>query len=406
MKTMHWILYIFLLWGCDKPVPKDTSDTILRLVWKADKGIKRYNQISQDPVLYNDRLVIGYQTESDEGYVIYDKNNGKRIKEINKTPSFDVSSYIHNGVYYSTFGLSFRTINLDHFQESWHKVDSKGGDPYITMLFDENKVIVPVWSRYNPVQFAVNKFKFVSSNLDDLVNWQDYIQGEHTYSNEAFGSSVKSFAKLKNIRDEAIYYFITNHGFHNVNKMGEFQMHAYNKTLEKYEWQSEIMYENSNAGLPSQIPLFFNNTVIVNNGYSIICRERESGRLVWRTKIENGITGNTINLYRGKIVSIDQFGILHQTDASTGQVLKKLNLGSSGTMNWAFHNGIIYFTIASGKLMAIDAETLIIKWELTSPNSDRCSYCTFGFESPVVDPETNRLYISDAWEVYCYQLPE
>jgi hypothetical protein len=37
--------------------------------------------------------------------------------------------------------------------------------------------------------------------------------------------------------------------------------------------------------------------------------------------------------------------------------------------------------------------------------SPACSWCTYGFASPVVDPETNRLYISDRKEIFCYQLP-
>ena len=396
---------MFIIWGCDKENPNDSSFTNPALVWKANKGIERYDQISQDPVIYKDRLVIGYQTERDEGYVIYNKNNGNRVKEIANSPSFDVFSQLHQGIYYSTFGPRFRTIDLNSFEQKWYTIKSDGS-PYITMVFDDEKIIVPSWSRVGETELASNMFKFVSAKLNNLSTWSDFIVGELEKKSDAFGSAVKSFIKNKNDKGHDIYYFISSHGFNDPNKRGDFQVHSYNKTLEKYEWHSEIMEEDPRAGLTGKPPHIFKSTIITNSGASINCRDINSGTLIWRTYIESGITGNTINLFNGKLVSIDQFGMLFQVDASSGQILKKLDIGASGTKNWAFHNGIIYFTTAGSKLYAIDAEPLTVKWELMSPNRDRCSYCTFGFESPVVDPETNRLYISDAWEVFCYELPK
>jgi len=404
MKAMAaYIILLIFISSCEKQDETSVFETKPKLVWKVSKGPKKYNQISQDPVIYNDRLVLGYQAENDEGYFIYNKINGEIIKEIRNTPSFDVFSYMHNGVYYSTYGPKFRTINLSNFDMNWFVVDGKGGSPDTDMIFDKDNIYVPshsIWVKND--NFKTNKFIFVTSSLMNLRDWVSFIEVEHKFDPDAYGTSARGILKNINEKNEDIYYFTTSQAFNRIDRKSEHQTHAYNKKNEKFVWQSEVFTDLGSIG--SGTPLIFDSFLISNTGHTFICRNIKTGQIIWKRTIESGIGAH--KLFNNFIISLDYTNTLFQTEASTGQVLKKLNIGASGTEKWAFHNGIIYFTIASGKLMAIDAETLTVKWELTSPNRDRCSYCTFGFESPVVDPETNRIYISDDWEVFCYELPK
>ncbi|MFZ1525845.1 MAG: hypothetical protein WAT22_13580, partial [Saprospiraceae bacterium] len=73
---------------------------------------------------------------------------------------------------------------------------------------------------------------------------------------------------------------------------------------------------------------------------------------------------------------------------------------------WQEHKGILYFTTVSGNLWAIDAAKMEVKWKWKSENSQICSYCSFGNNSPVIDKEAERLYITDGRDMFCIKLPE
>ena len=402
MKAMNLILAILFLIGCDKDSSPDSTDQ-LSLVWRVPKGIKPYDQKSLDPVLYKDRLVIGYQTESDEGFVIYNKDTGKRIKEINATPSFDPTSYLYKNIYYSTYGPRFRTINLDNFQVSWHTVQSFDGNADIAMTFVNDKVLVPINSIHSPSPvFRTNQIMIVESAISDLKNWNPIIDIKSDFDSTSYGTGLRNITAYTNPKGQLIYFFTSSKGYHNVNTLGDCITHAYNATTKKFEWSSEIF----NDGGDFSKSIIYGNHIITSTGTKIISRDINSGKIIWTSTIEAGaVFSITPILFNGTIIFTDWKDSLYKMDASTGKVLKKLNIEYRSTGNWAFHNGILYFTAGIGKLMAIDAESLTVKWEITSPNRERCSPCTFWSESPVVDPETNRIYISDAWEVFCYQLP-
>jgi hypothetical protein len=57
-------------------------------------------------------------------------------------------------------------------------------------------------------------------------------------------------------------------------------------------------------------------------------------------------------------------------------------------------------------MVAVDANIGNTVWQAKSPNRYKCSYCGFGATPPIVDKETDRLYICDRREVFCLELPK
>ncbi len=98
--------------------------------------------------------------------------------------------------------------------------------------------------------------------------------------------------------------------------------------------------------------------------------------------------------------------MLYKIDVQTGKIVNQLQLENGNTGIWRYHKGIIYLTTVSGNLWAIDAKTVKVKWMWKSENDGPCSYCSFANNSPVIDEETDRLYITDGREMFCIKLPE
>ena len=204
-------------------------------------------------------------------------------------------------------------------------------------------------------------------------------------------------------QDEQILFYNAVQGFNNVNDPHLFKACSVNLSSNTKIWEFGPFSDSlNNAGLAYFQPILFDGGVIYGCGSFLYCNDSKSGLLKWKTFVANAM--DEIKIYNGKLTCLDNNGKLYLIDAATGAVLKTSQLKSGNTKQWQMHNGVIYFTVAAHTLYAIDADTHEIKWEAKSPNPN-CGYCTFGFASPVVDAETNRLYISDRKEIICYELP-
>ncbi|HMP32195.1 MAG TPA: PQQ-binding-like beta-propeller repeat protein, partial [Saprospiraceae bacterium] len=184
---------------------------------------------------------------------------------------------------------------------------------------------------------------------------------------------------------------------------------AYNMSKKSVLWQTEIKVDNndplsvgSGGLLP---PVFYKDMVIFLTTRYVRAFHQETGKLIWELNLEQ-ITTTDYAVIDNHLYIANNFGVLHKIDLNLGNILSKLDLKTGNTGVWQEHKGILYFTMVGNKLFAIDAVSMKLKWEWNSPNREFCSYCSFGSNSPVVDRETNRLYITDGKDMFCIKLPE
>jgi outer membrane protein assembly factor BamB len=399
----HLILFFILaLLACEKETQTITKNSI-PIVWRKQLGPINADQIPQDPGLYANKLIFGYQTGTEEGYYIYDKQNGDLIKDLKGTPSFKPFSTLSNKLYYSNFEIKeYRVINLDNYEINFYPtphrdftsngITTHGDELYASSLAEDD--------------INNHTYSWKRANKNDPFSWEDIYAGKFTKEAEIYFSLTSRVIFKTNEFGDEIMFFSSVKAFRSAAKKGKYKVTAFNLTKKQLVWETNEfeldIHLNSSLGRNSII--LKNQIIIPLGGSQLMSFDINTGKEIWK----NSILGlGSTNYYEknGKISFLSDVGILHSVDAINGKIISK-KIGFVGdTKNWAFHKGIMYFTTFSGKLFGVDAETHEIKLELISPNKGNCSYCSFFFASPVVDPLTNRLYISDRKEVICYQLP-
>ena len=113
------IILSFINCNKDKNCLDDCKIDPPKIIWRVPLGPQKYDQIVQDPVIYKNKLVMGYQSGfQKEGYYIYDKYEGKVIHEISNIHSFDPVSQLYKNKYISKVGRNLRIIDLENFNKS------------------------------------------------------------------------------------------------------------------------------------------------------------------------------------------------------------------------------------------------------------------------------------------------
>jgi outer membrane protein assembly factor BamB len=133
--------------------------------------------------------------------------------------------------------------------------------------------------------------------------------------------------------------------------------------------------------------------------------DQNTGKLIWQRNLEQ-ITNTEYKVLGRYFYILDNLGMMYKIDIYSGEIVKKLNLTYGTTGVWQEHKGILYLTNAGGYLYAIDADKMEVKWKWKSENNKTCELCSFGTKSPIIDKETNRLYITDDRDMFCIKLPE
>jgi outer membrane protein assembly factor BamB len=403
--TMKNLIIIFLtcFWSCEKESNLESKDS-LKILWKSQLGPTLFDQIAQDPALYKDNLIFGYQTEFENGYYILNKNTGKLTKDIKMQKSFEPFSVIDGAIYYSNFSeVAYRTINLDTYEIKYHNQD-QGDYTFIGVLPHKENLYSSSFPFGNTPK---NKVLIKRAPVYNPALWETVYINDFVIDGDVSGSVSGGLNFEIDHKGDEIMYFASVKSFTQAAKKGKYKVSAFNLSKKKLEWETEEfeldIHHNNSLGRNSIIT---ETQFIVSLGSTqLMSFDKKTGKLLWSTSI---IDMTFTNYYEknGKISFLTDNGVLHMVDASSGKVISKKDGFIGNTKGWQFHKGIMYFTTASGKLYGVDAETHKIELELSSPNLDNCSYCNFFLQSPVVDPNTDRLYITDGKEVICYQLPK
>jgi outer membrane protein assembly factor BamB len=404
MKIINLIMLCpiaFLVASCEKEVKID-SDTLPRIVWKVQLGPQIFDNLAFDPVIYKDKLVMGYQLSSgSEGYFIYNKNNGVVLKDISNEASFDPSvSVVHNNLYLSKAGSNIRSINLDNYSISTTPI-LNGGLTNSRLIVNDGKFFITRSGRenYTPNQ---NEFDILTCDIMNNLKIETIINRSFNRDTNVFGSDSGIPIVNQNSKGDRIVYFGSSLSYWKDFKPYIYRVEAYNLTTKKTVWQTPIFeLEGEDIGNPGSTTFsIFEDMFIVGLGNTEIrAYNIANGMVVWTRKL-NGL-GRSI-LHNGKITLINMQGDMYLIDARSGAIIKKSSVGPANVFNISLHKGVLYFSTVLNKLFAVNADTHEILWETKPPNS--CSYCNYGFKYTIVDPETDRLYISDGREVICYQL--
>ena len=396
---LNSIFYLFISIGCSKEIVE--LDTIPKIIWKANLGPRPSDQLSQQPFIYRDKVIFGYQvTGLIEGYYIYDKTNGSLIKDIMNQASFDQTSVLYKNLYVSKIGVWLRSINLDNFEIRSQRIDSADWTfPNLTLIDDVLYFPRDGRNKYNPKE---NQYNIVGCDLNKGLRNFTFVRRSFNEEEGVLGSTSSAITKIKNQDGDEIIFHGASKGFWKVGKKSKYRLEAYNTTKNEIIWETpEFEIEAESFGTIGHHPIIDKCNVLFNiSGQHLYCLDANTGKIKWITK--GFEVGGLMTLYNGKITILNKSGDLMNIDSENGIVLSKKNIGPSSIKNICLHKGVLYFANVNNLLYAVDADTHAILWETKSPNS--CSYCTYGFAYTVVDPETNRLYISDGKEVICYQL--
>jgi hypothetical protein len=395
------ILIITCFWGCDKENISTSQDSV-QILWRKQLGPVLYDQIAQDPAIYKNSIIFGYQTGQYSGYYFLDKNKGALLKDLKNERSFEPTSTLNKEIYYSNFGsIEFRTINLETYEIRNHKLPIEVQSSYGVIPKDDF-----VYLPFFPLG-EKNKIRWKRATNIAPYFWNDFYTITFKDEQDIFGSFSSPMLTHKNTSKEEIVYFVSLKAYKQASKKSKYKVTAFNSTRKETIWETEeFEVENEDGNITGRNLLLIENQLIVPlGGTQLMSFDIRDGKNQWKA-ITTDMTFTNYIAHKGKISFLNGVGVLYMIETSSGKIISKREGFVGNTKNWAFHNGIMYFTTASNKLFGVDAETHEIKIELSSPNKANCSFCGFFLASPVVDPETNRLYISDRKEVICYQLPK
>jgi hypothetical protein len=407
MKTIILYILVFFI-SCEKETIKNEVKPP-KIEWRKQLGPKLNDQIALDPILYENDLLFGYQTEFSTGYYRYNKNSGELIQNYPDINSFYCKSYQVGDNYFSIFGSTARTINLKTNQIENFRIalDSSAQSVFASVYL--NSLFLPVHNSINfNKNYSLNEYKIARAQ-GNLNQWNIVWSNKYNKEQGMFGTHIKYLAIEKNKLNEEIIYFPSQLLYTDLSKKSRYKVEAVNITQNKLLWETNAFEVDSMdfGNLSNFAPQIVDNLVICGiSGSHLMAFDKNKGNLVWSLYFNNENSNTKMIIHNKKITIMDNTSTCYLIDANTGAILRKQNIIGGAAASWASHKGLVYFTTASGKLYCVDANNLDILWELTSPNKPECSYCNFFFASPLVDPATNRLYISDRKEVICYQLPK
>jgi outer membrane protein assembly factor BamB len=412
MKNYILIIYFLIpsFWSCEKNGIDSENNAIPKTLWRKLLGPSLSDQISYEPMLFGNNLLFGYQTDFTEGYYQFNKTTGDLIKRYDNLSSFEVTSFPIGNRYFSISGSRGRTINLNTHEIKNYVINFEFGVHSIFVSNTENSIFLGVRTNNNISQsHPLNEYKIMRAFNNNLNLWNDVWYNKYPTNTDILGVDIKYIAKESKPNGDEIIYIPSTLSFNRHVTNSKFRMEAANITTQTSLWQTEVNIPDSilSHGLSNFPPEIYNDVIIAGiSGSHLVAFDKNTGKQLWSQYFADALLTTEMIINKGKISIMDNSRYLYQIDAISGKILRKQDLIVGSTRKWAKHNEKIYFTTATGKLFCIDANTHNVLWDIRSPNKDNCSYCNFYAASPVVDPATNRLYISDRKEVICYQLPK
>jgi outer membrane protein assembly factor BamB len=413
-KMRNMILYslLFILGSCsDTMIPNPTygqpgeGGFTPEIIWKKQHGPTKFDQLAFRIELYKNNLIAGYQSELGDGYWLYDKNTGQVLKDIKVDDSFilDSKSKLISNYYVSN--IKNRQIRLIHMVNGDVTYSSELGlAGNFPVVFADNYFYLGTFS-FDP-NYRVT---FGRIRMDRLKEpWEHFHKDDwpqnvpNPRSSHVFCEGVKL-----NKKGEHVLYYGSSQLYTDTFPNARVRVQAYNVDQKKMLWQTPVnrkkeVYPADGGGPHS--PYFYENMVLMLGVGYIWAYDKDTGKLLWDINLEQ-ITNTEYKVLGQYLYILHNTGMLYKIDISNGSTSKTLQLrGSTGA--WQEHNNILYFTTADGNLYAIDPDKLEVKWKWKSPNKKICGYCSFGNNSPIIDKETDRLYITDGREMFCIKLPE
>jgi outer membrane protein assembly factor BamB len=419
---MKYIVYLILLlgtWACNEPIiiTNPPIDTVPKpwqpeIVWRRQHGPTKFDQLAYRIELYKNKLIAGYQSEIGSGYWIYEKNTGEVLKDINDQQSFigNFSSRLVGNYYHSKVSnKEYRLINLENFEVNKIDLVKAGYFGFTGVLYHDGYIYSgldnQIGEAYN------NRISLGRKNLADITENFEFVFDD-TWPQDVPNPRSAHFGGLgfmENKNKNTILYYSNTQLYTDTILSKRLKFVAYNISKNRVDWQTEVKIDNkdpfSDGGGGLLPPVFYKDIVIFTTSRYVRAFDKETGKLLWDLNLEQ-ITTTDYAVIDNYFFIANNFGVLHKIDLNTGQILSKLDLKTGNTGVWQEHKGILYFTMVGNKLYAIDAANMTVKWEWKSPNRVFCSYCSFGNNSPVIDKEMERLYITDGREMFCIKLPE
>jgi hypothetical protein len=402
MNTLIAFCTGLLLMSCEKDDLSTKLDTIPPIAWRSRLGPEFFDILPRDPYIYKNKIIFGYQMRSgNEGYYIFDKNTGALLKDIPSQASFEAYAAGYGNLYFSKIGVNIRTINMETYEVISRKIPNPSWT-FPTLTTIDNLVFFPRIGRKdgNPDEHNYEFVKYViNSDMSNTIIMRDSFRQD----TNVLGTSMKFIAFNDLSNGERLALFPVQSGYWKVGSKSRYKIVCHNLTKNSQVWQTqEFMLPGDDDSYVCDFkPIIIDNTLILGlGGTHIYGFDIVTGQEKWLTQVDN--FGVNMIEYNGKLTFISMQGDMYLIDARLGAIIKKSSVGPANIYNFSFHKGVLYFSTVLNKLFAVNADTHAILWETKSPNS--CSYCTYGFAYTVVDPETDRLYISDGKEVICYQL--
>ncbi len=416
MKTMLFVVIFLGLWACNEPIipPIDTTPKPWQpeIVWRKQHGPTKFDQLAYRVELYENKLIAGYQAETGSGYWIYDKNTGEVLKDIKDQYSFigNFSSRLIGNYYHSKVSnKEYRLINLENFEVRNIDLLQAGYYGFTGVLYHDGYIYSGIDNQIGEqfnyrISLGRNKVADKSDNFE-FVFHDTWPQDVPNPRSSHFG--CMGFNEDKN--KDVILYYTNAQLYTDTILSSRLKFMAYNISKKRVQWETEIKIDNkdllsdgSGGLLP---PALYKDMVIFTTTRYVRAFHQETGKLLWALNLEQ-ITTTDYAVVENHFFMATNFGVLHKIDLNTGQIVSKLDLKTGNTGVWQEHKGILYFTTVSGNLWAIDAAKMEVKWKWKSENSQICSFCSFGNNSPVIDKEAERLYITDGRDMFCIKLPE
>jgi outer membrane protein assembly factor BamB len=408
-----FILYslLFILGSCsDTMIPNATygqpgeGGFTPEIIWKKQHGSTKFDQLAFRIELYKNNLLAGYQSELGSGYLLYNKNTGEVLKDIKVEDSFLSAARSKLIDKYYVCNVKNRQIRLIDMVNGEVTYSSELGlSGTFPVVYADNYFYLGDFSRDPNNRITFGRIKL--NRLGDP--WEIFLKDEWPNDvkanlNSAFCQSVKI-----NEKGEHVLYYGNSQSYTDTVPKERVRFQAYNVDQKMMLWQTPVnrrkeLYPVGGGG--PHYPYFYENMVIMFGASYVWAYDQHTGKLLWERNL-NYISITEYRIVGSYLFILDNVGKMYKIGLDNGDVSKTLNLqGNTGA--WQEHKNILYFTTADGNLYAIDPDKLEVKWKWKSENSKICGYCSFANNSPVIDKETDRLYITDGREMFCIKLPE
>jgi outer membrane protein assembly factor BamB len=410
MKNINLLLlFILPFLSCEKTPDKVVEPKIL---WRSAEpnqdGVEVWNTktvLSQNKVIAANHIRLNNNNKI--SYYIYDKTNGTPLKEIPKENAHIVFNDIVSigNFYLECFANFFRIINLEDYSVNNFKIEEKTG------VFMTAKLTVyedDVFMKYSGGYLNdCNAYGFYKSNVKDkFIKWEKVMDGKLEKMTKCKGTYTSSPSFINNKKgDKLMVYSLQQHVEDSLNYVLISKFEAYNLTTNKIQWSTPVEVKQNDSEVNNNSIVFHNGIAVMSTSKSIQAYDIETGDIIWQKNdfASNFSLGNQFSI-NGYLIIQDNRHNLYKIDILTGKILK-INKLEGAPRRFVVHKDVLYYKYGL-RLFAVDLQTLNKKWSIKIPTAD-CPNCVEIIDAtPIIDPESNLMYLNDGREMFCIKLPE